>query len=102
MKEKKEKVAKTGMSRLLELAATKKPLMIGAIILSSMASIASFIPYIAIYLMVKEILEIWPNKNMLDTALAIQYGGIAFLGVTLNIILYFLGLLTFSCIWNII
>lgn len=92
MKEKKEKVAKTGMARLFELAATKKPLMIGSVILSSMASIASFIPYIAIYLMVKEILEVWPDKSMLDTALAIRYGGMAFWGVALNIILYFLAL----------
>lgn len=92
MNEKKEKETKIGMARLMELAATKKPFMIGSVILSSLASIASFIPYIAIYFMIREILGVWPDKNKLDTALAIQYGGIAFLGVAMNIILYFLAL----------
>jgi hypothetical protein len=41
---------KTGMARLLELAATKKPLVVSAIILACLAAIASFIPYIAVYL----------------------------------------------------
>jgi ATP-binding cassette subfamily B protein len=80
---------KTGMSRLLELAATKKPLMLGAVILSSLASIASFIPYIAIFLMVKEILSVWPNVGELNAALSFRYGGLAFGGVALNILLYF-------------
>ena len=80
---------KTGMSRLLELAATKKPFMLGAVILSSLASIASFIPYIAIFLMVKEILSVWPNVGELNAALAFRYGGLAFGGMALNILLYF-------------
>ncbi len=46
---------KTGMARLMELAATKKPLMIASVILSALASIASFIPYIAIYYIIREI-----------------------------------------------
>ncbi len=80
---------KTGIARLLELAATKKPLMIGSVILSSLASIASFIPYIAIFYMVREILNVWPDVGGLSTALAFRYGGLAFGGVVLNILLYF-------------
>jgi len=80
---------KTGIARLLELAATKKPLMIGSVILSSLASVASFIPYIAIYFMVREILSVWPDVGELNAALAIRYGGLAFGGVVLNILLYF-------------
>ena len=90
---KKEKKAKEGMARLLELAATKKPLMVGSVILSSLASIASFIPYLAIYFMVKEVLEVWPDIQALNTSLAVRYGGMAFGGVALNIILYFLALI---------
>ena len=42
-----EKTRKTGMARLLELAATKKPLIILSAILSAMASVVSFAPYVA-------------------------------------------------------
>ena len=41
---------KTGTASLTELATTKKPLRIGEVILSSLASVTSFVPYIAIYL----------------------------------------------------
>ncbi|MDK2807375.1 MAG: ATP-binding cassette, subfamily bacterial IrtA/YbtP [Clostridiales bacterium] len=89
---KEEEKPKTGMARLLELAATKKPLVIGAVILSSLASIASFIPYIAIYGMIRDILLTWPDKSGLHTDMAVRYGGMAFGGVALNIVLYFLAL----------
>jgi ATP-binding cassette subfamily B protein len=80
---------KTGMARLLELAATKKPLAVSAIILACLAAIASFIPYIAVYLVIREILGGWPDAGALNTALMFRYGGLAFGGVLLNIILYF-------------
>ena len=40
---------KTGMGRMMQLAMTKKPLVIASVILSSLAAVVSFIPYIAIY-----------------------------------------------------
>lgn len=86
---KKERKPKTGMARLLQLAATKKPLMIGSIVLSSLTSIASFIPYLSIYLVVREILGVWPNTAALDTTLLFRYGWYAFGGTALNILLYF-------------
>lgn len=85
----KEKPQKTGMARLLELAATKKPLVVGSVVLSSLASIASFIPYIAIYYVIREVLRVWPDIGYLDSAMMINYGWIAFGGIALNIILYF-------------
>jgi ATP-binding cassette subfamily B protein len=85
----KDQKPKTGMARLLQLAITKKPLMIGSIILSSLASVASFIPYLAIYLVVREILGVWPDTSALDTALLFRYGWYAFGGAILNILLYF-------------
>ncbi|MGI6238055.1 MAG: ABC transporter ATP-binding protein [Christensenellales bacterium] len=86
---------KTGTARLLELAATKKPLMIGSLILSALASVVSFIPYIAIYLIVREILGALPDMASLDGARVVQYGWLAFAGVVGNILLYF-GALTCS------
>jgi len=80
---------KTGTARLMELATTKKPLIIGAVILSALASVASFVPYIAIYLIVREILGALPGMAALDSALVIRYGWLAFAGVVGNILLYF-------------
>ncbi|UZQ48512.1 ABC transporter ATP-binding protein [Clostridium kluyveri] len=87
------KKPKTGMARLMELAATKKPLMITSVILSALASIASFIPYIAIYYIVLEIMAIYPEFSALDVERTIGFGWIAFGGIILNILLYFLALM---------
>lgn len=92
---KSEKKKKTGTARLLELAATKKPLVVSSLILSALASVVSFVPYIAIYLIVREILGALPNMAVLNTALLIRYGWLAFIGVVGNILLYF-GALTCS------
>lgn len=84
----KKNMPKTGMARLLQLAATKKPLMISSVVLSSLASIASFVPYIAIYYIVREILTVWPDTSALNTSLLFRYGWYAFGGVVSNILLY--------------
>lgn len=80
---------KTGVARLLELATTKKPLMISSVILSTLASIASFVPYIAIYYIISEIMGSYPNFNSLDVEKTLNFGWIAFGGIILNILLYF-------------
>ncbi len=81
--------SKIGMARLMELAATKKPLMISSVILSALASFASFIPYIAIYLVVREIMGAYPEFGNLDVRKTIGFGWIAVGGIIGNIILYF-------------
>lgn len=80
---------KTGMARLMQLAASKKPLIIGAVILSALASIAGFAPYIAIYLAIREIILVWPNFGGQNGAAVIGYGWLAFGGVIANMLLYF-------------
>ena len=45
----KQQKPKTGLARCLELASNKKGLVFLSAILSSLASIASFVPYIAVY-----------------------------------------------------
>lgn len=81
-----------GMARLLELSATKKPFMIGSVILSALASIASFIPYIAIYFIIREIIGSYPDFSQLDIKKTIDYGWAAFGGIAGNILLYFMAL----------
>lgn len=80
---------KTGVARLMELATTKKPLMISSVILSALASIASFVPYIAIYYIISEIMGSYPNFNSLNVEKTLNFGWIAFGGIILNILLYF-------------
>ncbi|MDR0662824.1 MAG: ABC transporter ATP-binding protein/permease [Spirochaetaceae bacterium] len=84
---------KTGLARLLEFAMMKKPLVFGSIILSVMASVISFVPYIAIYRIVQELLNSLPDIAGADSALLIRYGWIAFFGVAGNILLYFAALM---------
>lgn len=84
---------KTGMARLLELAATKKALIVPAVILSALASVASFIPYIAIYYVVREIMEVYPDFGGLALQRVIGFGWLAFGGILLNILLYFAALM---------
>ena len=95
MEKKNLKTAKTksGVARLLELAATKKSLVICSAILSALASIVSFVPYIAIYYIVQEIMSAYPNFSSLDVQKTIGFGWLAFGGVLGNILLYFTALM---------
>ena len=61
-------------------------------ILSSLASIASFIPYIAVYFIIRSILQVYPNLNSLDVNEVIGYGWLALGGIIANILLYFLAI----------
>ena len=81
------------MARLMELAATKKPLIIASVTLSALAAIASFIPHIAIYLVVREIMGVYPDFGSLDMQRMGGFGWLAFGGILLNILLYFAALM---------
>lgn len=80
---------KTGMARMMQLAMIKKPLVIASVILSSLAAIASFVPYIAIYLIIHKILSVYPNLAMLNQSELFSYGWLAIGGTAANILLYF-------------
>ncbi|SDH88351.1 ABC transporter transmembrane domain-containing protein [Desulfosporosinus hippei] len=84
---------KSGIARLLELAATKKPLIIGAGIFAALASVASFVPFIAIFYIVGEIISVYPDFTSLDAAKTTGLGWIAFGGVLGNVLLYFIALM---------
>ena len=84
---------KNGTARLMELAATKKPLMIASVVLSALASIISFVPYICIYYIVGEIMSVYPNFQSLDVQRTIGFGWIAFGGILGNVLLYFFALI---------
>ena len=90
--EKEQNKPKAGWSRLLQIAATKKPYMITSIVFSVLSSIVSFVPYIAVYYIVREILGVYPDYGMLEVAKVLSYGWWALGGIIANILLYFLAL----------
>ncbi|MDR1324908.1 MAG: ABC transporter ATP-binding protein/permease [Treponema sp.] len=92
-KNKTETTPKKGMARLLELAGTHKGLLIPSGILAVLSAGASFVPYLAVYLLIRELLGVFPNLP--QAADVMRYGGLALLGVSAQVICYF-GALAFS------
>ena len=68
---------KTGLARCMELASDRKGLVFLAAVLSSLAAIASFIPYIAVYFMIRSIIGVFPNLDQLDMGMVMNYGWLA-------------------------
>ena len=83
---------KSGLARCMELAAARKGLVFLSAILSSLAAIASFIPYIAVYFMIRTIIGVYPNLEQLDMNAVLNYGWLALVGIIANILLYFLAI----------
>ena len=83
---------KTGLARCMELASDRKGLVFLAAVLSSLADIASFIPYIAVYFMIRSIIGVFPNLDQLDMGMVMNYGWLALAGIVANILLYFLAI----------
>ena len=79
---------KKGLPRLMELAMTQKAPMVGGMILSALATAASFLPYLAIYLIIQEVVGAYPDFGALDVPKVLGYGGMALGGVLLNVLLY--------------
>jgi len=85
---KEEVKQKTGLARLMELAMYKKACMLTAMLMSFLSTIASFIPYLAIYMVIKEIVRVYPNISELDKSAMGQYAVLAVVGVLINLIFY--------------
>lgn len=83
---------KSGLARCMELASDRKGLIFLSAILSSLAAIASFIPYIAVYFMIRTIIGVYPNLEQLDMSIVLNYGWLALVGIVANILLYFLAI----------
>lgn len=81
--------AKSGFSRLLEIAGAKKGLVLLSCILSVFSTLASFIPYISIYAIIEELLKHSANLREADSALLIRWGWIAFLSMAASFVFLF-------------
>ena len=93
MTKSKEPKPKTGMARCMELASDKKGLIFLSAVLSSLAAIASFVPYIAIYYIIRSILSVYPDLDVLNISGLMKYAWWAIGGIAANIIFYFLAIL---------
>ena len=88
----KQQKPKTGLARCLELASNKKGLVFLSAILSSLASIASFVHYIAVYFIIVSIIQVYPDLDGLNMSEVMGYGWLALGGIIANILLYFLAI----------
>lgn len=88
----KQQKPKTGLARCLELGSNKKGLVFLSAILSSLASVASFVPYIAVYFIIVSIIQVYPDLDGLNMSEVMRYGWLALGGIIANILLYFLAI----------
>ena len=84
-----EKKAKSGMSRIFELAKDHKRLLAISGVLAALAAIASFIPYIAVYYIIRDVISVYPEFSKLNIESVLWYGMIAIIGIASDVILFF-------------
>ncbi|MDR1328198.1 MAG: ABC transporter ATP-binding protein, partial [Oscillospiraceae bacterium] len=84
---------KTGFARFIELAMMKKALVVGSLILSVVAAVLSFVPYVSVYFIIIKAIEALPNVADADAEYIIRWGWIAFAGAVGKILVYFAALM---------
>ena len=85
--------AKTGLARCLELASGHKGLVFLSGVLAALAAICSFVPYLSIYYIIREILFVYPDMSLLNVSTISTWGWLALAGILGNIVFYFFALL---------
>lgn len=84
-----KKKPKSALSRIFELSGEHKGFLMLSGVLAAIATIASFIPYVAIYLIIKDVIAIYPDFTQLDGASLLFYGLLAVFGVALDAVCFF-------------
>jgi len=84
---------KTGLARCLEIASDKKGLVFLSALLSAAAAILSFLPYIAVYFIIRELVNVFPEMAALNISVVMKYAWLALGGIIGNLAVYFLALL---------
>lgn len=80
---------KTGMARCLELASQHKGLVFISGILAAAAAVCSFLPYLSIYFIMRELIGVFPDMANANMSVVLRYGWMALGGIAGNVILYF-------------
>lgn len=84
---------KTGMARLLELASRKKWLVILSCLLSVVSVVVSFIPFISIYFVLRELIPHINNLALLNSAAMVRWGWVAAGSAVAAVVLNFAALM---------
>lgn len=84
------KKPKSGMGRLFELASEHKGLLVVSGVLAALAAIASFVPYIAIYFIIRDVINVYPDFSALDVPTEIGYGLLAIIGIVVDAVSFFI------------
>ena len=79
---KKQPKPKTGLARCLELASGHKGLVFLAGFLAALAAICSFVPYLSIYYIIREILFVYPDMSLLNVSTISTWGWLEFWGTS--------------------
>ncbi len=79
----KPKKRKTGIPRLIEIAGTRKWWLIASMILAVIASIIQFVPYVAVYMIIRELSAHAADISLLDKNLVYGWGWISLVAVCL-------------------
>ena len=68
---------KTGMARCLELASQHKGLVFISGILAAAAAVCSFLPYLSIYFIMRELIGVFPDMANANMSVVLRYGWMA-------------------------
>ena len=88
-----ESKSNVNFATLLSFTKGKRHLVILSAILSSLAAVASFIPYYSIYKIIENLLVSYFNSVEIDAQAMVSLGWLAFAGVAINVVLYFAALM---------
>ncbi|MFT3983701.1 MAG: ABC transporter ATP-binding protein [Lachnospiraceae bacterium] len=82
------KKPKSGITRIFELAAKHRSLLAMSGVLAALAAVASFVPYIAVYLIIRDIIAIYPNYSALHAGTVKGYSLLAVAGIAADAVLF--------------
>lgn len=81
------------LSRCLRFAGRRKPLVFASMALAVLSAAASFVPYVAIYFMIRDAVEVYPNLTAVDVSAMTGYAGLAVAGIVVDVGCYLAALL---------
>ena len=98
-----KKTQKTGLIRLIEIAGTKKWWLIGSMILAVTASLAQFVPYIAVYNIMIELARKAANPSLINNSLVWHWAYISLIALAIyGILLYCSNMMSHIAAFNIL
>lgn len=80
-------------ARCMAFAGPRKPLIVLSMLFAAFSSAASFVPYIAIYLVISAVVSVYPDLSVLDVHQLSGYGVLALAGIVADVGCYLCALL---------